>query len=199
MTRRTMGKTCLAAVAVLLVFAWLAAPVWLGFLGTFLVASEQPKRADAILVLAGDMDGRRIVKAAELARQGWAPKVYVSGPHPVYGVSEADLAINLAVRQGFDRAVFEALDVPADSTEDEAQGITPVLRARGVKKLIVVTSNYHTGRAGRIWRRVAAGIRVTMVASPDTNFTVGGWWKSRPGRKTAFYEWIKTLTGPLGA
>jgi uncharacterized SAM-binding protein YcdF (DUF218 family) len=182
-----------------LALAWLTSPMWLGFLGSFLVVSDAPARSDGIVVLAGDADGLRIVKGAELARQGFAPKVYVSGPHPFYGVSEADLAINLAVRKGFDRALFEAVDVPADSTEEEAQGVVPVLRARGVKSLIVVTSNYHTGRAGRIWRRVAAGIRVKTVAAPDTNFTIGGWWNTRPGRKTVFYEWVKTLTGPLGA
>ena len=185
--------------ALMLTMAWLTRPIWLEGLGSFLVVSDTPERCDGIVVLAGDSDGLRVVKAAELARQGFAPKVYVSGPHPVYGVSEADLAINLAVRKGFDRALFEAVDVPADSTEEEAQTITPVLRQRGVKSLIVVTSNYHTGRAGRIWRRVATGIRVKTVASPDTNFTVGGWWKTRPGRKTLFYEWVKTLTGPLGA
>jgi len=173
--------------------------MWLGALGSFLVVADAPEKADAILVLAGDMDGLRVLKAGELARQGFAPKVYVSGPRPVYGISEAELAINDAARHGYDKALFEALDVPADSTEEEAKGIAPVLRERGVKTLLVVTSDYHTGRAGRIWRRVATGIRIKMVAAPDTFFSAGGWWKTRSGRKTAFYEWVKTLTGPLGA
>ena len=178
---------------------WFLAPVWLGALGSFLVVSDGPEKSDAILVLAGDMDGLRVLKAGELAQQGFAPKVYVSGPRPVYGVSEAELAINDAARHGYDKSMFEALDVPADSTEEEARGIAPVLRARGVKTLLVVTSDYHTGRAGRIWRRIATGIRVKMVAAPDSFFSSGGWWKTRSGRKTAFYEWVKTLTGPLGA
>jgi uncharacterized SAM-binding protein YcdF (DUF218 family) len=178
--------------------AWLTHPLWLGWLGSFLVSTETPQHADAIVILAGDMDGLRILKGAELARQGFAPKVYVSGPRPIYGVSEAELAINSAVRKGFDRKLFEAADVPADSTEEEAHGITAMLRQRGVKSLIVVTSNYHTGRAGRIWRRVATGIRITTIASPDSFFTTTGWWQSRTGRKTVFYEWLKTLTGPLG-
>lgn len=189
----------LVAFAVLALMLWLTHPVWLGFLGNFLVAAEKPERADAILVLAGDMDGLRVFKGGELAKQGFAPKVYVSGPHPVYGVSEAELAINAAVRKGYDARLFEALDVPADSTEEEAQGISRVLRQRGVKSLLVVTSNFHTARAGRIWRRVAGGnMRIRMVAAPDTNFTVDGWWKSRTARKTTFMEWTKTLTGPLG-
>jgi uncharacterized SAM-binding protein YcdF (DUF218 family) len=178
--------------------AWLTHPVWLGFLGTLLVVSDQPEHADAILVLAGDMEGLRIFKAGDLARAGFASRVYVSGPHPVYGISEAELAVNLAVRRGYDRKIFEALNMPADSTEDEAQGIARILHQRGVKSLLVVTSNYHTGRAGRIWRRIAKGIRIKMVASPDANFTPDGWWKTRTGRKTAFFEWVKTLTGPLG-
>ena len=188
----------LIALAVLVIIA-LAHPYWLGAMGTFLVNAQTPEKSDAIVVLAGDSDGLRIFKGGELAREGLAPKVLVSGPRPIYGVSEAELAINDAVRHGFDRSLFEALDAPSASTEEEATVIVPLLRERGVKTVLVVTSDYHTGRAGRIWRRIAKGMRVRMVAAPDTFFHAEDWWKTRNGRKTAFMEWVKTLSGPMGA
>ena len=189
----------LIALAIVVFMLWLTRALWLTAVGSFLVADEPAHNADAILVLAGDMDGLRVFKGGDLAKTGFAPKVYVSGPRPVYGVSEAELAIHDAVLHGFDAKLFEAIDVPSDSTEAEAAGIAPVLRARGVKTLLVVTSNYHTARAGRIWRRLAGDMQITMIAAPDTSFRADGWWKSRNGRKTAFLEWVKTLTGPLGA
>ncbi len=45
----------------------------LSFLGGYLVYSEPPQSADIILVLAGDFYGSRVLKAAELAKQGYAP------------------------------------------------------------------------------------------------------------------------------
>lgn len=172
---------------------------WLGAMGEFLIDAETPVKADAVLVLAGDMDGNRVRKGGDLIRQGFAPVAYVSGPRPVYGVSEATLAINDAIRHGYEGNLFAAVDVPSNSTEEEAAGIAPVLRAKGIQSLIVVTSDYHTRRAGRIWRRLGAGMEIHVVAAPDTFYTARGWWKSRQGRKVAFYEWVKTLTGPLGA
>jgi uncharacterized SAM-binding protein YcdF (DUF218 family) len=169
-------------------------------LGHYLIAADTPIKADAALVLAGDSNALRIERAAALAEQGYVPKVLVSGPALIYGVSEADLAINLMVRRGHSAREFEAVHFQADSTEVEAERFMPELARRGIKSILLVTSDYHTRRAGAIWRRHAKsiGLRVTVVSSPDRYFTADGWWKSRSGRKTAFMEWVKTLTGPLG-
>ena len=51
----------------------------LSFLGRYLVYSLPPQSADIILVLAGDFYGPRVLKAAELAKQGYAPVVLISG------------------------------------------------------------------------------------------------------------------------
>ena len=52
----------------------------MGWLGEFLVHTETPSHADVIVVLAGDPSGHRILRAAELVKQGYASKVLVSGP-----------------------------------------------------------------------------------------------------------------------
>jgi hypothetical protein len=44
----------------------------------------------------------------------------------------------------------------------------------------------------------APDLEVVMVAAPDANFKADGWWHSREGRKTAFYEWLKTVTSWFG-
>ena len=190
----------LVILAVAALVVWLVHPYVLTAMGEFLIRAEAPVKADAIMVLAGDSDGNRILKAGEIAMASYAPIVFVSGPRPTYGVSEAELAINFAVRHGQPAALFQQVNIPeANSTEEEAALATPILRAHGIRKLMVVTSNYHTGRAGRIWRRVAKGIEIHMIAAKDTFYSADGWWKDRNGRKVAFFEWVKTITGPLGA
>ena len=54
--------------------------MWLPSLCTFLIQSEQPTSADAVVVLAGDSYGLRIQKGGDLVRAGFAPVALVSGP-----------------------------------------------------------------------------------------------------------------------
>jgi uncharacterized SAM-binding protein YcdF (DUF218 family) len=170
----------------------------LGALGAYLVQAGPPEKADAALVLAGDSWGYRILAGAKLARDGFVPKVLVSGPDGAYGLHECDLAIPFAVRQGYPEAYFVHMENSARSTVAEAQAVLPVIRRMGIHRLIVVTSNFHTHRAGTIYRRLAPDLTILVVAAPDKNFTTDGWWHDREGQKTFLVEWEKTLANWIG-
>lgn len=167
-------------------------------LGSYLVRAEPPVPADMIVVLAGDFSGNRILMAADLVRHGFAPKALVSGPSGAYGMYESDLAIQFAERHGYPESYFIPLPHNARSTRDEAEDIFAALNQRHVQRADVVTSNYHTRRAGNILRAQAHGIEIHMVAAPDLYFTPDGWWKNRDGRKTFLLEWIKTVATWFG-
>ena len=129
----------------------------LGALGAYLVNAVPPQNADAALVLAGDGWGYRMLTAAQLARDGFVPKVLVSGPDGAYGNHECDLAIPFAVKHGYPESYFVHMEHSARSTVAEAQAILPVIRRMGIQRLIVVTSNFHTRRAGSDFSKVSAG------------------------------------------
>ena len=67
---------------------------------------------------------------------------------------------------------------------------------------LLVTSNYHTARARRIYLSAeherGGGPDLRVVASGDQFFAAGNWWHNREGRKTVFMEWTKTLTSVFG-
>lgn len=170
----------------------------LGALGAYLVQADPPQKADAALVLAGDGWGYRILTAAQLDRDGFVPKVLVSGPDGAYGNHECDLAIPFAVKHGYPESYFVHMEHSARSTVSEAQAVLPVIRQMGLKRIIVVTSNFHTRRAGRIFRRLAPGLTILVVAAPDESFTANGWWHNRDGQKTFVVEWEKTLANWVG-
>ena len=167
-------------------------------LGSYLVKSETPEKADIALVLAGDGEGNRILAAAELARRGYVPRVLVSGPSGIYGKYECDLAIPFAVKAGYPESYFLHFENEARSTKEEAHDAVARLRQLGAHKILLVTSDYHTRRAGKIFRAAAPDLQFVVVASPDSSFTAGGWWHSRQGEKIAFNEWLKTVTEPFG-
>lgn len=167
-------------------------------MGHLLIQSDVPEKADAVVVLAGDGYGNRVTRGAELVRQGYAPVAVVSGPEGLYGANECDLAISFAVRQGYPESYFECVGHEATSTREEAEAIVPALRARGVKRFLLVTSNFHTRRAGSLFRRAADGMEVTVVQAEDRFFDPDRWWQSREGRKTFVLESMKTVATWLG-
>jgi uncharacterized SAM-binding protein YcdF (DUF218 family) len=172
--------------------------IWLRALGDYLVSGQEPFRADMIVVLGGDDRGNRILKGAELLRKGYAPKILVSGPYCCYDQVESDVAIGFAVRRGYPADWFISLPVKGNSTEEEAREVLAELDRRGVRRFLVVTSNYHTRRAARIYGRLVPADRFRVVAARDWAFHPDGWWRDRNARKQAFYEWSKTLANWAG-
>jgi uncharacterized SAM-binding protein YcdF (DUF218 family) len=107
------------------------------------------------------------------------------------------MAIPFAVSHGYNEKMFIKLLHPVSSTREEALAVIPELRRRGVKRYILVTSEYHTGRAGRIFREIGPDLDVRVVATNDS-LNSNNWWKDREGRKTFLIEWTKTVTAMAG-
>ena len=185
-------KAALAIVVLLIAGSFFHEAI-LKALGAYLVKVDSPAQADVVLVLDGDSSGRRILKAGELARAGYAPSVVVSGGAGVYGSYACDLAIPFAVRHGYPESYFIHLENNARSTEAEAQAALQWIRAKGYRRILLVTSDYHTRRASSIYRRQAPDLTFITVAAPDEWFTADAWWRNREGRKTFMYEWMKTI------
>jgi uncharacterized SAM-binding protein YcdF (DUF218 family) len=186
------------AVAVLAVGVWLAHDRILSGLGGYLISASPPEKADIAVVLAGDAFGHRILTAADLAKNGYVPVVLVSGPGGEYGYHECDLAIPFAVKHGYAESSFAHFENDARSTAGEAAVIVPELRRRNVHKVLLVTSNFHTRRAGALFRRAAPDLTIVTIAAPDENYTANGWWHNREARKTFLTEWEKTVGVWLG-
>jgi uncharacterized SAM-binding protein YcdF (DUF218 family) len=199
--RRFPVKTSIA-LATLALILFFTRTLWLTGLGWVLVNDQGPAKADIAVVLGGDQWGHRILKGAELVRQGYVSKVLVSGPPGYFGFHESDLAIQFAERKGHPAEWFIPLPHEAYSTKEEAAVILAELRRRGVHCFLLITSNFHTARAARIYRKAEKGMpdapTFRTVASTDEFFSPDSWWRNREGRKIFFNEWLKTLTGPLG-
>ncbi|MBM3813736.1 MAG: YdcF family protein [Acidimicrobiia bacterium] len=196
-SRRWLARLAFALLA-LLILAAISHPIWLAAIGGFLVKADPPERADLVIVLAGDWSGNRILKAGELVKQGLAPVALIDGPRHHFGLREYELAIPFAVRNGYPERYFEGFPVDANSTREEAALLNTELRRRGVKKVLVVTSNYHTRRSGILFREIIRGCEFRIVAAPDKHFRPGDWWLRREAQKTVFHEWVKLLTTPFG-
>jgi uncharacterized SAM-binding protein YcdF (DUF218 family) len=162
--------------------------------GNYLVRVDPLEAAEIIVVLAGDGAGNRIMKAVELVRHDFAPTILVDGPMGHYGHYESELAIDFAVAKGAPEEIFDALPMYASSTLEEADVVCAELRRRKLRRAILVTSNFHTRRAGEIFREAAGeDIQFIVSSASDSIFEPDQWWKTRMGKKIFVQEAMKTV------
>ena len=195
---RVLLRTTLLVLAALVLGALVFHTLLLRALGNYLVLADVPEKSDAALVLGGDGWGHRILTGAQLVRDGYAAKVLVSGPDGAYGNHECDLAIPFGVKHGYPEAYFVHMEHSGRSTQAEAEILLPKIRQMGIHRLVVVTSNYHTRRAGGLFRKLAPDLKIYIAAAPDENFKPDTWWQTSEGQKTFLYEWEKTVAGQFG-
>jgi len=195
MKDRRWGWRLLAAVLILVALAY-AVPMGLKALGAALITDDPLHPAGAILVLAGESrEGDRVRHAVQLFKRGLAPLLVLSGTPMGFRTHEADVMRRHAEFLGVPSTRILTVRQNGDSTKEEAGVVVPILKLRGLKEVILVTSNYHTARAKRIFERAAGPYGPHFLASPvnDGLFEPDGWWMRRRYAKTFVYEAIKTV------
>lgn len=190
------GAACLLA---LLALAGLMATA-----GWWLPATDEPRPADAILVLAGDV--RRAVHGADLYLEGLAPAVYIG--RPFYDPPEPLCSLGLPCPRQEDemRAVLLLKGVPPEavrlygdellSTVEEAEAFARALPPEA-KTVLVVTSPSHSRRAKLALARVLPGRELVMCPTPHERFE-REWWTHQSSAKAVVLELAKFAHYYLG-
>ena len=187
----------LAVLSALALGVWFFREPLLNGIFDSLVVAEAPTKADIAVVFAGDSNGKRLLTAAQLVRDGYVPAVLVSGPGGSYDKFECDLAIPFGVAHGYPETYFRHFHGDFLNTADESRAIIAELRKQNVKRVLVVTSGFHSRRTSRYFAHLD-GIEAHMIAAPDRFANHGTWWKHREGRKIIFMEWSKTIATWFG-
>lgn len=126
-------------------------------------------KADAIVVLGGEMDGR-IDYGLRLAREGYADTVVIADSYP-----EGDATVRRACGSG--TASINVICFVPDpfTTQGEAMFAAELARERGWSRLIVVSWNFHMVRARIIFDQCFDG-ELSMRPVPRTyDFNIIQW------------------------
>jgi hypothetical protein len=180
--RRKTWILVLIVLAVLAIFARNA--------GQILVI-DAPEPSDVIVVLAGETD-RRPAHALELLNKGLAPRVVIDVPAQtkVYDTMQIDIAKQYVQRLTQADAI-SICPIWGLSTRAEAHDVANCLANQPVRRILIVTSDFHTRRALSIFRHELRGKSFsTGAAHDDTQFGTR-WWTHRQWAKTFFDEWIR--------
>ena len=164
---------------------------------------------DAIYVLNGHVTDRA-AEAAKVYRDGHASRVLVAltretTPHRP-GRPSRPLSHSMArhiIAAGVPASAVTIIPFPGGvvDTRDEALALENYLATRPWRRIIVVTSDYHTGRARRTLQRELGDhdIEFLMAAAPDTDgVDPEDWWRSRAGIYRYLGEFAKQIAVVLG-
>jgi uncharacterized SAM-binding protein YcdF (DUF218 family) len=116
-----------------------------------LVIDSGDVQADAIVVLGGG-SGERVERAAELFKAGAAPGIFTSG------AGDAEDNRRLLENRGVPAGAIQ-VEPNSKSTRQNALFTVPLLRAQRARRVILVTSWYHSRRALKCFRHYASDIQ----------------------------------------
>jgi uncharacterized SAM-binding protein YcdF (DUF218 family) len=158
--------------------------------GEFWVVEDQPEKADAIILLGDDnYPADRAARAAELYRAGWAPRIIASGRFLRPYASLAELMQRDLTDSGVPAGAIYRLPSFAANTREEAVMIRRLAERQHWRRVLVVTSNFHTRRSRHIYTRVfRSSADVRILAARDSGYDPANWWHSRSGIKSFFLE-----------
>jgi uncharacterized SAM-binding protein YcdF (DUF218 family) len=194
--RLVLGSALVLAVMMAALLRW----------GAYLLISDEPlpTHLDVAVVLQGSILGEkaRIAGAVRLVQKGIADKILVSVPRESYwGQAMAPVAYayneKLYGQEMVNHFVFCETDENVDSTEQESRILFNCIQAQEWRSIAVVTSDYHSRRAGIVWRQMlrekysSAKFWVHGVSDPE--FRVSAWWRDRRSVKYWLLECTKLV------
>ena len=201
--RKSRLKRRLLFVLLLCAILWPLA-AWI-FARSLIVKSEMPS-SDAIVILSGSSTYiERTAWAAGLYREGRAPIIILTNDGLIGGWNRAEqrnpyfyeMAAKELERQGVPADKIQIATEPALGTYEESLGVREFATAHKFKRLLIVTSAYHTRRALWSMRRACegSGIEVGIDGPPPGLQTPspGMWWLRRRGWRVVAGEYVKMI------
>jgi len=171
--------------------------------GTLLMKQDAlPGHVDGAVVLQGlPGENVRVRGGIELLQRGQVSGVILSLPAELYWGESIEPVVRryLERKYGNDLAshiVFCETEREVNSTRQEAEALSGCIQKQHWHDLVVVTSYYHSRRAGMIWTEVMStqdgGTKVFTYGVSDPEFQ-RFWWRSRLSAKIWFMEFTKLV------
>lgn len=192
----------LAALALILVGIYAVRRPLLTGAGKLLTVRDDLHRADAIVLLSGDLDTRP-QEAARLYHKGFAPRIVLARekdpPSVQLGIWPGNTRGDLMVLQrlGVPSAAVLVLPFPGGttSTYDEARAVREWAYSARPRSLIVVTSTFHTRRAHWLFHHQLGRLRVEILMDPvrGWQYDEHNWWQNEQGLIDYFEEYPKFI------
>ncbi len=145
------------------------------------------------MVLAGETKLRPDF-GVELLRRGYAGHLVIDVPASAVIYQHTQMEIAQAyVDQLPEASAIRLCTIYGFSTKRESQDVFRCLETSGVRRVLLVTSDYHTRRALSVFRKMLPNYDFEVAAVFDPKTFGVSWWQHREWAKTALTEWAKLI------
>ncbi len=166
----------------------------------WLIKEDELQKADAMIVLSGGSFDRGN-EAARIFKEGYVSKIICPGGNKAYeyeilemNMKESEVAkMNLQRHHIPDSAIFV---VPfGTSTAEEAKFLFPFIKEKNYRKVILLTSLYHTRRARNVFEKEFknSGVKFIVRGAKSSRFDEYKWWQSEDGLIAMNNEMVKSV------
>ena len=163
--------------------------------GRWLVYQDSFARIPWAVVLAGESrDCERTDAVSRLYQDGRIDTVVLSGCRIFKTHYQSEYMLDYLVDRGVPRDKIFEFRQDAYSTIEEARLLIRQFRFQNLDTVLIVTSNYHSARTHRIFRKLAQGYPHVLVYPAEFHgYDPAAWWSSRESMKYWVNEWLKTF------
>ena len=152
------------------------------FIGWYLSPQDPIEKADAIVTVSGGDNNARINKTVELYKEGWAPVIIYSGAAAEGEVSNAEAMRNISAKMGVPKSAI-ILEEKSVDTSENAKFSSVIIKEKGFKSIILVTSPYHQRRTMELFRaELGEDFKIINRSAVDEDWRKKGWWEDEEGR-----------------
>lgn len=159
----------------------------------YLIIQDKLEPADIIIVLSGDSKGERVMEGIRLYKQGFAPKMVMTGGPLAWNLTSAQWMKRQAIYFGIP-ANSILIEDRSCSTLENAKFSKILLDKLKVKKVIVVTAPTHTRRAYNVFKNVL-GKNTRLIIWPESfsEFKRNKWWTRHEDTQLVMWEYVSLV------
>lgn len=197
-----------------LIVVYLLSGRFFKYMGEFLIHDDLPTKSEAAVILNTGVEYYpRLVEAASIYKKGLVKKIVINGNRKTDSLRELEAMgfksccpwyeDRMRILEMLGVPVYDVIPVSAEDAYDtvsEAEAVGREIVEKGYKKIILITSKYHTRRAVHIWKEMYKNnLDVASVSAKTDPFDPSSWW--RDGRQVRwvlaeygawiFYYWQK--------
>jgi uncharacterized SAM-binding protein YcdF (DUF218 family) len=161
--------------------------------GSYLVV-DRPSTSDAAVVLAGDWGDSRLNRGLQTLKTGLVRELLLDADDrsPVFGRTLAQIAqAYLQTLPPEEVAHIHVCPLMARSTVGESAEVARCLLPLHSRRVLIVTSDFHTRRALSVFQRRLPQYEWSVAAAHDEAEFRQDYWNNREWIKTTLQEWQK--------
>jgi uncharacterized SAM-binding protein YcdF (DUF218 family) len=165
-------------------------PAWtVKILANGLLINDKIRKADVILVVGGFEDDLRMAYSAELFNNGYGKAILITGDGTKNKVMQ-----HMSSVLGIDKK-YIIIEENANNTYENALFSLPILKEKGYKSIILVSSPDQSKRLRRIFDKVLKKENIVIFStySPDSVFNPDHILENKEATEQLIVEWIKSI------